>query len=158
LLLFAAVANPGWSKEQPWESSATLSRDELYMELVSAYKPLSECVAPLMKSGRINMDEVAEALAASSEFVTFREEAIDILGHSDPWVMAVTPEKAPREQIKQLMLGLGDKASSQAPADRLKSARAIVLAMMQLARVSDGQCVPSQNLQYWKTRSDAADH
>ncbi|WP_139202919.1 hypothetical protein [Pseudoxanthomonas sp. GM95] len=138
--------------------AAGLSTNELYIELFSAYKPLSDCMRPLIESGRVSAAIAANRLAASPEFSAFRQEAIGILGRSDPSVRAAEGSNTPEEQARLLILGLGSMAAAGDPASQLVNARAIVLAMTQLACVSDGQCVPSQNLQYWKRRSDAADH
>ena len=136
---------------------------DLLLNIATAYDPLSKCVNEWLASGHAPKEQIPESISKQDDFPLFVAEAKDILGTSHPTVvLADAADVTPASRAKYLMAGLGAYAAAISDGDnfakRIDRQRAVALVMINIASVSNGHCVPSQNLTYWMKEASHANH
>lgn len=136
---------------------------DAFLNLTTAYDPLSKCVNKWLASDRVDQQGIPESISRTSGFPTFVSEAEGILGSSHPMVVLANAAAAtPAARARYLMAGLGAYATvisdDDSLATKIEQQRAVALVMINVASVSEGRCAPSQNLTYWMKEASHADH
>lgn len=134
----------------------------LYLEVFSAYEPLSQCVREQLDAGTLDVDSWIEWLIASGKSGEFEREAARLLSSEEALLELANQMPNETSRLALLAGGLGAFGGAAPESDNtrmtLRRMNAIVLAISSMAEATQGICSPSDELRNWAGRARDADH
>jgi len=129
--------------------------EHIYIEIGSAYAPLSACMRPLLDH------DLYERASLRIDPKALARDAATVLGSKHPAVLAAD-DAGTESRIRVQKLGMALALFAQ-PRDgdpmrvQLHRAKATMVFVIHHARFTDGKCVPSPNLLQWLDQVPLAD-
>ena len=119
----------------------------LYVEIASAYLPLSQC---LKTKTQAYDSRPSDAMLKRIDLVSLKLQAAEIVGTDHPLIQS-HQEGADVNRVRALLLALATYAAGDWHSDRelALAAKAIALWGVLIAEADGGRCTPSPNLLGW---------
>ena len=127
------------------------AKGALHLELVSAYKPLRDCMEPLLRADHDSVASLKDRAFAFSQqganFSWFESQASLIVDLDT--LPAGTDRRTYAENILMALAKFGDRDDDKSMGARVLRVKAVALSMIYLSGGSEGKCQATTQLFQW---------